>query len=244
MIPKIIHYCWFGKNPLPKLAKQCIESWKKQCPDYQIKEWNESNSPVHLFPFAEQALKAGKWAFVSDVIRLYALYTEGGVYMDTDVELIKPLDAFLDLNNFTGYEKDCPILQTAIFGSEPHDSWIGDCLEKYKELTFSPNRACMSVLVNNRILTQILKDKGVVFDGKPYSSDYVHIYPWEYFCPMSYGTHYIEKTEKTVCIHYYTFSWSEPETFKGHVKKFVVKYIGDKKFRAIVNAMRKTLRLR
>ena len=244
MIPKIIHYCWFGKNPLPKLAQQCLESWKKQCPDFQIKEWNETNSPIHLFPFAEEALKAKKWAFVSDVIRLYALYTEGGIYMDTDVELIRPLTPFLKLSNFTGYEKDCHILQTAIFGSEPNNPWIGDCLSRYKELTFSANRGSMSVLVNNRILSQVLKDKGVCLDGQPFSSDYVTIYPWEYFCPMSYGTHYIEKTPNTICIHYYTFSWSEPETFKGHIKKYIVRFTGEKNFRFIVNTIRKSFRLR
>lgn len=94
MIPKIIHYCWFGKSPLPKLAKECIKSWQKYCPDFIIKEWNETNSPIHLFPFAEQALKAKKWAFVSDIIRLYALYTEGGIYMDMDVEVDWPITTF------------------------------------------------------------------------------------------------------------------------------------------------------
>lgn len=132
MIPKIIHYCWFGGKPLPKLAKECIKSWKKYCPDFEIKEWNEKNSPLNLFPFVEDAVKAKKWAFVSDVIRLYALASEGGIYMDTDVELLKPLTPFLAHHAFTGYERDSNKLQTAIFGAEMQAQWILDNIQTLK----------------------------------------------------------------------------------------------------------------
>lgn len=244
MIPKIIHYCWFGKSPLPKLAKECIQSWKKYCPDFVIKEWNETNSPIHLFPFAEQALKDKKWAFVSDVIRLYALYTEGGIYMDTDVELMSPLYPFLNHRAFTGYEKDSNMLQTAIFGAEPQSQWIADWLKLYNNLSFSSERNIMATLVNNRLISKYLIEKGIDLDGKLFHSDYITIYPHDYFCPMSYGTHFITKTPNTICIHYYTFSWSEPETVKGYMKKVLTKYLGEKLFRKYVNKIRSILYLR
>lgn len=239
MIPKIIHYCWFGKSPLPKLAKECIKSWKKYCPDFTIKEWNEDNSPIHLFPFAEQALQAKKWAFVSDVIRLYALYTEGGIYMDMDVELIKPLYPFLNHQAFTGYERDSNMLQTAIFGAEPQSQWIADWLELYKNLSFSPEKNNMSTLVNNKLISKYMEEKNIDLNGNPFNSDYIIIYPHDYFCPMSYKSHFITKTSNTICIHYYTFSWSEPDTMKGHLKKYITKIIGEKKFRIIVNSIKK-----
>lgn len=238
MIPKIIHYCWYGGKPLPKLAKQCIASWKKFCPDYEIKEWNEENSPLHLFPFAEQAIKAGKWAFVSDVIRLYALQTEGGIYMDTDVELIKPLDIFLYHPAFTGYERDSNMLQTAIFGAEKNNQWITDWLKIYQNKEFNADRRIMASLVNNRMISSWMIKNGYTLDGCHQEYEDVVIYPKDYFCPMSYGSHFIEKTPNTVCIHYYTFSWSEPETIKGHIKKIVVNIIGEKQFRTIVNRIR------
>lgn len=238
MIPKIIHYCWYGGRPLPKLAKQCIASWKKFCPDYEIKEWNEENSPLHLFPFAEQAIKAEKWAFVSDVIRLYVLQTEGGIYMDTDVELTKPLDDFLHHPAFTGYERDSNMLQTAIFGAIKNNQWITNWLKIYQDKEFNANKNIMASLVNNRMISSWMTNNGYILDGCHRKYEDVVIYPKDFFCPMSYGSHFIEKTPNTVCIHYYTFSWSEPETIKGHIKKIVVNIIGEKQFRTIVNRIR------
>ena len=101
MIPKVIHYCWFGGNPLPELAQKCIASWKKYCPDYEIKEWNESNFDLNCCDYVREAYEAKKWAFVSDVARLYAMVHEGGIYMDTDVEVIAPLDSLLQYSNWT-----------------------------------------------------------------------------------------------------------------------------------------------
>lgn len=238
MIPKIIHYCWFGGTSLPKFSKECLNSWKKFCPDFEIKEWNENNSPIHLFPFAEEALKAKKYAFVSDVIRLYALLTYGGVYMDTDVELVASLSEFLKNKSFTGYEKDSNKLQTAIFAAEPNSLWIHDWLNMYDNLKFSAERHVMSSLVNNRLVSDLLENKGIILDGRMYKSDYITIYPHDFFCPMSYETHTIKTTSNTVCIHYYTFSWSKPETFKGYIKQCITYIIGEKKFRTIVNYLR------
>ena len=106
MIPKVIHYCWFGGNPLPELAQKCIASWKKYCPDYEIKEWNESNFDLNCCDYVREAYEAKKWAFVSDVARLYAMVHEGGIYMDTDVEVIAPLDSLLQYHAVSGFETE------------------------------------------------------------------------------------------------------------------------------------------
>ena len=133
MIPKLIHYCWFGHNPLPKDAKRCIRSWKKYCPDYVIKEWNEDNFDISQCPqYVRQAYEAKKWAFVSDYVRLKLVHDHGGVYMDTDVELLKPLDRLLSHKAYFGFEDDGLQINTGLgFGAErgesvfaPHDGGL------------------------------------------------------------------------------------------------------------------------
>ena len=106
MIPKIIHYCWFGRGKMPELAQKCLDSWKKQLPEYDYKLWNEDNFDINSVPYVKEAYEARKFAFVTDYVRLYALYHFGGVYMDTDVEVLKPLDRFLELPAFSGFESD------------------------------------------------------------------------------------------------------------------------------------------
>ena len=117
MIPKKIHYVWFGKGEMNERSKKCLESWKKILPDYEIKEWNEDNFDINYNDFTKQAYENKKWAYLSDVVRLYALYTEGGIYMDTDVEIYKSLDEFLDLDGFIGFE-DKHYLSTGTIGSK------------------------------------------------------------------------------------------------------------------------------
>ena len=117
MIPKIIHYCWFGRGEMPSLAKKCIASWKKYLPEYKVKQWNEDNFDLNLYPYVAEAYAQRKFAFVTDVVRLYALYTEGGIYMDTDVEVLKPLDEFLRHPAFSGFEDEKNV-PTGIMGAE------------------------------------------------------------------------------------------------------------------------------
>lgn len=135
MIPKVIHYCWFGKKPLPELALKCIESWKKYCPDYEIKEWNEESFDINMYIYARQAYDAKKWAFVSDVARLYVLYQEGGIYMDTDVELLKSIDCFLENDAFSGFE-DKKSVPTGIMGAVKNNNVIKEFLDEYNEAFF------------------------------------------------------------------------------------------------------------
>ena len=134
MIPKKIHYCWFGRKPLPALALMCIESWKRFLPDYEIIEWNEDNFDVNLYQYAKEAYHMKKYAFVSDVCRLYALKEIGGLYMDTDLEVLKPLDAFLHHNAFSGYESN-GYIPTALMGSKKNGEWATDMPVSYTHLT-------------------------------------------------------------------------------------------------------------
>ncbi|MBR1712869.1 MAG: hypothetical protein IJ722_05660 [Alloprevotella sp.] len=238
MIPKVIHYCWFGNGKKPKLVRDCIKSWKKYHPEWSLREWNEQNSPLEKYPFAKEAYLRKKWAFVSDVIRLHALYYEGGIYLDTDVEVLKPLHPLQDDELFMGYERDSNLLQTAVFGASPKNGILKGFLDCYQNLRFSDNANMMASLVNNRILSSYLSTIDIVLDGNPVSRPSIRIYPSDFFCPMSYEDHSILITPNTYCIHYYSFSWSKPETLKGRVKYLIVSLIGEKAFRKIVNTLR------
>ena len=134
-IPKVIHYCWFGKNPLPELAVKCINSWKKYCPDYEIIEWNENNFDLNSVTYVKEAYEAKKWAFITDYVRLFVLYEYGGVYMDTDVELLKPIDSFLTLDAFSGFESSNAV-PTGIISSRKNFKFIKELLDYYNDKHF------------------------------------------------------------------------------------------------------------
>ena len=138
-IPKIIHYCWFGRGKLPKLAEKCIESWKKYCPQYKIVCWNEDNFDINQNKYAKEAYEAGKWAFVSDYVRLKVLYDEGGIYLDTDVELIKPLDKLIEDGGFMGFD-DNGVISTGLgFACEKGNKLIEALLADYDGISFICN---------------------------------------------------------------------------------------------------------
>ena len=130
MIPKVIHYCWFGGKPLPKLAKKCLASWKKFCPDYEIIRWDESNFDVNGCDYSREAYEAKKWAFVSDYARLKVIVDNGGIYMDTDVEVVKPLDEFLSHEAFSGFENPRSIT-TGIMACEKGFAPFAEMLNEY-----------------------------------------------------------------------------------------------------------------
>ncbi|MGV3545956.1 MAG: glycosyltransferase family 32 protein [Pedobacter sp.] len=157
MIPKIIHYCWFGKGTMPELALKCLESWKKHLPDYQIMEWNEENFDVNMYRFSSEAYKERKFAFVADVCRLYALKNMGGIYLDTDVEFLLPLDEeMLNEAAFTGFE-DNLLLSSAIMGSEKDGKWISDLLQHYHNRSFYLADGGFDVNPNTEIITEFMR---------------------------------------------------------------------------------------
>lgn len=134
-IPKIIHYCWFGKGELPDLLKKCINTWREVLPDYELKLWDEDTFPIEMFRFSKQAYEQKKYVFVSDVARWYAVYNYGGIYLDTDVEILKPFDDLLRYNAFIGYESP-NLISTATFGAKKHHPWIYDMFTWYEDVDF------------------------------------------------------------------------------------------------------------
>ena len=238
MIPKIIHYCWFGRNPLPKSAIKCIESWKRLFPDYEIKEWNEDNFDVNMIPYTSQAYKVKKYAYVSDYARFWILYQYGGIYFDTDVEVIRPLDDIIERGNFMGFERDpipgatgtvAPGLGLGVnpglgLGVNPGLGLIKELLDLYKTLDYEKeNRnGTFKTIVDyttERLLVYGLKDvKGVQL-----VSD-IFIYPKEYFNPLEH-INQLQITNNTRSIHHYAGTWISP---KEKIKKKFVKLLGSK----------------
>ena len=182
MIPKIIHYCWFGRGEKPKLAKKCIESWKEYCPDYEIKEWNEDNFDLDLYPYAREAYDNRKYAFVTDVVRLYALVTEGGVYMDTDVEVIRPIDRFLNHHAFSGFQ-DYVSFPTGIMASEKGSKWALDNLNYYNNRHFIKEDGSLDIgKTNVEAIMEVMQPYNVKIDNTYQDFEgYFTLYPKEYF---------------------------------------------------------------
>ena len=210
MIPKIIHYCWFGGNPLPELALKCIESWKKFLPDYEIKEWNESNFNLDLYPYAREAYDNRKFAFVTDIVRLYVLYHEGGIYMDTDVEVLKNLDNYLTHNAFSGFESDGSI-PTGIMASVAHNQWFQLQLNYYDGRHFVYENGKLDMTTNVETITKITKAHySIELNNTFQDIGDIVFYPSDYFCPKSHKTGIISCTDNTACIHHFAGSWTIP----------------------------------
>lgn len=230
-IPKVIHYVWISGEPKPESVLKCIESWKKYCPDYEIKEWNKNNFDVNSSEFVKEALECKKYAFVADYVRLYALYHEGGVYMDSDVEVIKPLDKFLKHSVFSGFE-NAIWLQAAIMGAEKGNEWIKLLLDYYKDRHFIVDGK-MNMTTNVDIitaLTRIFYDVKLNNTNQELKND-VYLYSNDYFCPKNYVTGKIELTENSHAIHHFAGSWLDSK--RKRADKFVRKirnFLKDKLF--------------
>ncbi len=240
MIPKVIHYCWFGGNPLPPLAIKCIKSWKKYLPDYEIKEWNEDNFPLEDYIFAKEALENRKFAFVSDVARLHALKYEGGIYMDTDVEVLKPLDDLLGHNAFSGFEND-DFVPTGIMASEKGSRWATELLDYYNEKPFVNSDGTLETTSNTYIITQMMKEKGFVMNNTFQEIEgYVTFYPNDYFCPKSYKTGAIELTENSYCIHHFAKSWiPKDKRWRNILKMKMMNIFGPTAIQRLINIIKK-----
>lgn len=241
MIPKIIHYCWFGRGEMPELARKCIESWKKVLPEYEIKEWNEENFDLDVYPYAREAYDNKKFAFVSDVARLYALHTEGGIYMDTDVEVLRPLDSFLHHVAFSGYETT-KMLSTGIIGSEKDGIWVKKNLDYYKDKHFVNDDGSFNIVTNVTTITNYMKSLGLNQDNS-YQDFYglITIYPKDFFSPKSQDDGIIYLTENTVTIHHYAQSW---ESKTHRVLRKIILFIGGAKLKKVASFIRGKLKQR
>ncbi len=216
-IPKIIHYCWFGGKPLPLLAKKCIDSWKKFLPEYEIKQWDESNFDVNIIPYTSQAYEAKKYAFVSDYARLWLLYKYGGLYFDTDVEVIKPLDNIISSGAFMGCENkfnpNMPPVNLHInpglgLGALPMMNIFHELLELYDSLQFIKEDGSLNLKTIVEYTSELFVQHGLKNCPNIQRIEGISIYPWDYFCPMT-PTLIMNLTENSVTIHHYSASWED-----------------------------------
>lgn len=207
MIPKIIHYCWFGRGEKSDSIKKYIESWHRILPDYEFKEWNEDNFDINQNQYVKEAYENRKFAFVTDYVRLYALYTEGGIYMDTDVEVLKTFNPFLHHHAFSGFETDGNV-PTGMMGAEKSSIWAKELLDGYNDRHFILPDGTLDFTTNTTVITNYMVAKGLqlnnLFQDFP---DLCTMYPSAYFCPKDHRTGKIHMSKETVCIHHFAGSW-------------------------------------
>jgi len=219
MIPKKIHYVWVGGGRMNKVIKRCLDSWQKVLPDYEFKLWNEENMPQG-YPTIDQMLKYEKWALISDFLRLYALYHEGGIYLDTDVELVKPLEPFLNDQCFIGFQEELPTphwVNCAIMGAEPQHHFVWDCLDLYNKSQMED----IVPLIGPEISTRILKRYGLKDYGNQEING-VKVYETEYFYPYHFLENFTEEciTANTHGIHHWQISWDKHRTMREKKLRF------------------------
>ena len=222
MIPKVIHYCWFGGNFLPELAQKCIESWKKYCPDYEIKRWNETTFDIHSNAYVEEAYEARKYAFVTDYVRLYALYHEGGIYMDTDVEVLKPLDDLLGYEAVSGFETESRI-PTGLMASREGHPFIKELLADYDDIHFKRVDGTLDMTTNVTRITEHCLRYGLQLNNTLQTVNGFTLLPKDYLCPGEQVGRRLILTDNTLCIHHFAGSWLPK---KQQWKKTIIRIIG------------------
>lgn len=257
MIPHIIHYCWFGHNPMPELAQKCIDSWRNFFPDYEIKEWNEDNFDVNIVPYVKEAYEAKKYAFVSDYARFWILYNFGGLYFDTDVEIIRSLDSVIADGPFMGCEQDYMRLPNGTIvagngaavnpglgvGAEPQMEILKKMLDMYATIRFvnadgSPNEKTVVAY-----MTEMLTEKGLNEKNEIQKVAGFSIYPKTFFAPKDYLTNKINISEKTLTIHHYDASWRKKSIWSDFVSfvknNIIIKILPQKLVDAILALKKK-----
>lgn len=206
MIPKIIHYCWMSGEPFPELIKECIDTWKKLLPDYKIIEWNKNNFDVNIASFTKEAFDAKKYAFVSDYVRLYALYNYGGIYLDSDIKVLKAFDDLLNNKAFSGFESKDRV-GVWILASEKGNPLFKEMLDCYKDKHFIKNDGSLDLEPNTVLLKPILEKYGIKFNNQYQKNEYITIYPKDYFCPLDGTTGKISLTNNSYAMHLFNGAW-------------------------------------
>ena len=236
MIPKIIHYCWFGHGEMPEEAKICIASWHQCMPDYEYKLWNEDNFNVSENVYAKEAYEARKYAFVSDYVRLWALANEGGIYLDTDVEVFKSFDDLLGYKAFAGFEgsKHLPV-GTCVMASVAHGEWVSEQLKAYENRHFLKADGSFDLTTNVQFITANMREHGFAQNGKEQDYKDLHVFPVEYFSPRNTLGEYIQ-TEHTYSNHLGLGSWGEDA--KGWKTK-LLKWLGPQNAPRLIKLRRK-----
>lgn len=232
-IPCIIHYCWFGKKEKPKIVLKCINSWKKFMPNMQILEWNESNYDVHKIDFIREAYSCEKWAFVSDYARFDILNQFGGIYFDTDVEMLKPIpDDILKNKAFTGFESTGTVSPGLVFAAVKGFPILLEILDIYNNSHFLINGKENIKTVNN-ITTELLIKKGLCKNNKFQIIDELAIYPADFFCGFDQDVKELNITPNTVTVHHYAGTWTQP-TLKKIVRKWIKRVCGVNNYRRLL----------
>lgn len=229
MIPKIIHYCWFGRGEKPELAKKCIASWRKYCPDFEIREWNEDNCDYLAMPFMAEAYVAKKYAFVSDVMRLIVLEQYGGVYFDTDVEVVRDISPLLDDGGFIGFENNQFVNSGQVMAAVPHQPVVQAMIEEYKKLHFTNANGTMNAVGCPHLNSDVMERFGLVRNGQEQIVAGIHVYPADWFNPLDSVTGKLNKTENTYSIHWYSMSWMpkhvQMRTKLGRIMRRILKAV-------------------
>lgn len=207
-IPKVIHYCWFGKGKMPALSEKCIQSWKKYCPDYKIICWNEENFDIESNRYAKEAYEAKKWAFVSDYARLKILYDYGGIYLDTDVEVIKPIAPLTENGGFMGFDENGIVATGLGFACEKGNKLVERLLKDYDEIPFVISDGVYDLTPCPDRNTAALKQLGMDMSVKNQTFMGIKFLPEDYLCPMNYSTGKKKITKNTYSIHHYCASWT------------------------------------
>lgn len=226
-IPKVIHYCWFGRKEKPKIVKKCIDSWQRNLPDYKILEWNEQNVNLNANPYLKEAYLSRKFAFVSDYVRVHSLYYYGGIYLDTDVEVFKGFEPFLHHDSFWGFEQE-NYIATSTIGAAKGNKLIKIFLDSYNDINFINQDGSFNELTNVAMITDILKEKGLKLNGEFQEIEGMGtFYQQTYFSPYDYINCRKIITDNTYTMHHFYKSWLPPKArIKSKIKVAVSKLIG------------------
>lgn len=238
VIPKKIHYCWFGRKELPPLAKKCIQSWKKFFPDYEIIEWNEENFNIELNRYVKEAYNEGKYAFVTDVARLYIIYNFGGIYFDTDVEVIKPFDELLKNDAFFGLEREGYVATGLGFGATERNKLVKSLLDDYNNRNFINDDKTYNLVSCPIINSKIFRKYGFTLNGNYEKIKGVAVYPSDYLNPKGGYEKELLITNNTVSIHHFDGSWlSDEQKKRAQLLSKINKKFGTKLGKIIFNTV-------
>lgn len=233
MIPKIIHFCWLSGDPFPDPIQRCIDSWNKILPDYEIMLWDTHRFDINSNTWVKQAYENKKYAFAADYLRLYALYHYGGIYLDSDVEVLKSFNDLLNLPYFIGVDSQSKI-EAAIIGTENHNKWIGDCLEYYKNRNFVNPDGTFDMKTLPIIMEECItktKRMDYIDSISSFNNDNlsVKLLPFNYFCSKRHDTGIVQITENTYSVHHFAMSW---KSSKLHtlikIKRLFVRMFGER----------------
>ncbi len=227
MIPRTIHYCWFGGRQLPDDVRRFVDGWRRVCHGYEIKRWDETNFDIETCHYAAQAYSAGKYAFVSDVARLHALVSEGGIYLDTDVEVVRPFDQLLDDTAFAGYAGTAHIA-TSTLAAEPGHPFFKAMLDSYHGRDFIKPDGTPDTQTNVALITGMLSERGLKCDGRPTRVADITIYPFDRFSPYDYVDGRLRATSDTFAIHRYAQTWIGSSPMRRFISIFFHRLTGRK----------------